>query len=261
MLSTHHVIHEYQALLHNGLLATRQWLLDNALSYHAIDNQLKSGKLIAPHRGIYVNPHTVVTWQSITCSLFVNYPSSWAVGGLTALELQGYGHYVNLSQTSVVHLYGQKNLPKWVESVAKPHRFVWHGTRRLWLDNTEDLLTKHQTDINWRDGMPPLIVSTPERALLELLVNVPEQVSVEHADELVQGMTQLSPRKLTELLNICKHVKVKRLFFWLAERHQYPWCKKLNSGDFDLGAGKRMVVVGGKLDRKYQITMPDYSME
>ena len=101
-------------------------------------------------------------------------------------------------------------------------------------------------------------ISNPELAIMEVLMDVPKRVSFDHADELMQGLTQLSPRKLTELLNVCKNVKVKRLFFWLAERYaNYPWRKRLGAEDFDLGVGKRVIAKGGKLDNRYLITVPE----
>ena len=50
---------------------------------------------------------------------------------------------------------------------------------------------------------------------------------------------------------------MKRLFLWFAERHGHPWLERLDRGGIDLGKGKRMLVRGGKLDLKYQITVPD----
>jgi hypothetical protein len=52
-------------------------------------------------------------------------------------------------------------------------------------------------------------------------------------------------------------VKAKRLFFWLAERQGHAWFRKLDPDRFDLGLGKRVLATGGKLDRKYQITVPE----
>jgi hypothetical protein len=49
---------------------------------------------------------------------------------------------------------------------------------------------------------------------------------------------------------------VKRLFFFLADRHHHAWLKRLDKNAVDLGEGKRMLVKGGKLDRTYQITVP-----
>jgi len=50
---------------------------------------------------------------------------------------------------------------------------------------------------------------------------------------------------------------VKRLFLWFAERHNHAWLQKLDRSGIDLGKGKRMLVRGGKLDTKYNITVPE----
>ena len=53
-------------------------------------------------------------------------------------------------------------------------------------------------------------------------------------------------------------MKVKRLFFFfLADRHDHAWLKKVEHSRIDLGKGKRMLVKGGKLDAKHQITVPE----
>ena len=51
-------------------------------------------------------------------------------------------------------------------------------------------------------------------------------------------------------------MKVKRLFFYFADRHQHAWLKQLDKNVIDLGKGKRMLVKGGTLDRTYEITVP-----
>jgi hypothetical protein len=257
-----------QIQLQSGLLVTREWLLAQGLSTHNIDNQLKSGRLVAMYRGVYHRPHVSLNWQNIASSLSFLYHDQWLVGGLTALELLGFAHFMNLSGQHKVHLYGAKPLPKWVQahlteaekdvSELTKTTFYWQGTSRLWHDNNDELLKRHTTNIAWRGSLPPMLVSTAERALLEMLMIVPKQVSLENADYIVQAMTNLSPRKLKEVLTACKSVKVKRLFFWLADRQQYSWRKKLQIENFDLGAGKRVIVKGGKLDQQYNITVPEH---
>ena len=73
----------------------------------------------------------------------------------------------------------------------------------------------------------------------------------------MEGLRNLSPRRLQSLLVECRNVKVKRLFLWFAERHNQPWLKGLNREGIDLGRGKRMLVRGGRLDAKYNITVPE----
>ncbi len=77
----------------------------------------------------------------------------------------------------------------------------------------------------------------------------------------MQGMTTLSPHRLDRLLERTKSIKVVRLFFWLADRRQHQWRKKLEANDYRLGSGKRVLAVGGKLDKKYLNTVPDLMHE
>ena len=108
----------------------------------------------------------------------------------------------------------------------------------------------------WGEWDWPLALSTPERAILELLDELPKRESFHQADMLMQGLSNLSPRRLQRLLAECHSVKVKRLFFYFADRHAHAWLKRLDRKAVDLGEGKRMLVRGGKLDKTYQITVP-----
>lgn len=116
----------------------------------------------------------------------------------------------------------------------------------------------HETRLE--EGAWPFTRSSPERAYLEILMDVPDTVSFEHADQLMQGLTSLSPRRLEQLLKLTRNIKVRRLFYWFAERQQHIWFKKLSPlpalDELGPGSGKRMIVQGGKLDTKYGITVP-----
>jgi transcriptional regulator with AbiEi antitoxin domain of type IV toxin-antitoxin system len=73
----------------------------------------------------------------------------------------------------------------------------------------------------------------------------------------MEGLSNLSPRRLQKLLCDCRSVKVKRLFLFFADRHQHAWAKRIKKEDIDLGKGKRMLAKGGKLNSTYQITVPE----
>lgn len=72
----------------------------------------------------------------------------------------------------------------------------------------------------------------------------------------MQGLINLSPTKLDVLLCACSNIKVKRLFFWLAQQQNYAWYNKLDKHDYNLGAGKRVIAIDGKLDKDFLITVP-----
>jgi hypothetical protein len=103
-----------------------------------------------------------------------------------------------------------------------------------------------------------LTVSSPERAILEVLSLVDESAaSFTHAAELFDGLPALRPALVQHLLEGCVSIKVKRLFLFLATRHETPWSRKLNTDRVALGQGKRLVTRGGRLDTTFSITVPE----
>lgn len=239
-------------LLPYGQLATRQWLLQKGLSRHALDNAVKSGKLRALARGVVARPGVPLTWQGLAASLNRIYTEPVYVGGLTALVQAGLGH--NLSMKKRIHFYSAAPCPAWLEKLPLDEEISWHGTRRLW---QQDGLEKANSLKKEPTGEAYFLLAAVEQAWLEVLADVPGNTSFEHADQLMQGLTALSPNRLDALLRVCRNVKVKRLFFFFGNRYQYSWFNKLDRNDYDLGRGKRVVEKGGKLDSEFLITVPE----
>lgn len=101
--------------------------------------------------------------------------------------------------------------------LSLPFKFEGHSTSRLWpesLLSDKAFIKAHE----WEAELPSVYYSCPEKAILELVMDLPQSVTFEHADELMQEPVNLSPRKLDVLLNACQSVKAKRLLFWLAKR-------------------------------------------
>lgn len=76
-------------------------------------------------------------------------------------------------------------------------------------------------------------------------------------NKFMEGIVTLRPRKMQALLKEAQSIKVKRLFFFFADRHRPQWLDMIERSKIDLGKGKRMIVRGGKLDKTYQITVPE----
>ena len=102
----------------------------------------------------------------------------------------------------------------------------------------------------------PIPYAVPELAFLELLAGVKSTADFSLTDKFFESAVNLRPSVLRPLLHSCKQVKAKRLFLWFSERHNHDWLSVLDINDIDLGAGKRMIVKGGTLNSKYQITVP-----
>src|SRR3546814_20240796 len=59
------------------------------------------------------------------------------------------------------------------------------------------------------------------------------------------------------LLRSCRSIKVRRLFFVFADRHEHAWLKHLDKDAIDFGSGPRAPVKGGKLHPTYRIYVPE----
>lgn len=261
--------------LPEGLLVTAAWLTRHGYYSSLRTQYVAAGWLEQPARGVFRRPRGTLSWEQAVISLQSVLEFPVAVGGRTALELQGYAHFLSREQRAV-HLYGDKAPPSWLDKLPLTVRFAFHRSDRLFRD---DPITRDPTSLTWdvetheaagndllQTGLTirpwgqwdwPLKLSTPERAILELLDELPEREGFHQADRLMEGLVTLSPRRLQRLLEDCKSIKVKRLFFFFADRHGHAWLERLERARIDLGRGKRMLVRGGKLDRTYGITVPE----
>jgi len=250
MKMTEYNKHSPQALVPYGLLVTRKWILSQGIERHTLDNWIKSKQLISVTQGVYTRPDTKLTWTGIVNSLQKCMGYDLSVGGITALNLLGHGHYAELGNVTTVHLYGNTTPPKWINQLLDNVQFIRHKT-----------IFEQPTALRCAPDLETLTISTAERAWFEILMDVPKNISFEHADQLMQGLVNLSPNRLNQLLEACQNIKVRRLFLWFGEHHKHAWFKKINTENFTidngrLGSGKRMLVKGGKLDPKYLITVP-----
>ncbi len=253
-------------------MADARWLTERGYPSPLRASYLDNGWLERIGRGVFRRPSpTSVHWQQVVASLQTLLGRNVVVGGRTALELQGYAHYPSPHGPGVVHLHGDDGpMPGWLHSLDGP-RYVYHNTRRLFpswpMAETMDAYRNTvpydgdlpAPDLVWRrlDFAWGVVTSAPERAALELLDELPARESFHEADMLMSGLVNLRPGRMSRLLSECRSVKVKRLFLWFAERHGHQWFGRLDLEGVDLGRGKRMLVRGGKLDSKYQITLPE----
>jgi len=99
-------------------------------------------------------------------------------------------------------------------------------------------------------------ISAPERAILELLYLVPNKAGFAEAQLIMENLVSLRPTVVQALLQSCRSIKVKRLFMYFADKHGHQWVSEIDMSKVNLGKGKRLIVPNGKLDHKYQITVP-----
>lgn len=261
-------------LLGEGLLAPTPWLEEHGYSRALLSKYVESGWLSSPARGVYRRPGPQLKWQHVVASLQLLAGSFLHVGGRTALVHRGLGQYVRLSGAETILLHGPEVLPSWVNKLGLQERFVvrndaMFGALRARRNKQGALVDVHDQPIGagqladfglqqmtWGAWDWGLLYSSDERAMFEVLQDVPTKESVYEADVLMQALGHLRPARVSALLQACTRVKVKRLFLALADRHRHAWLAHLDLAKVDLGTGKRMLVRGGKLHPKYLITLP-----
>jgi hypothetical protein len=266
-------LNQLAQLLPEGLLVDATWMEKHSYSRALRSQYVANGWLVQPVRSTYCRPRGPLSWEQVVISLqtLLHYPVS--VGGRTALDQQGYTHYLYHQQQLPVHLYTDAKLPAWLSKLPNMPEFIIHNRSRL-LPEVIDYRDRLTLDINYTEepklSLPgslkidpwgqwhwPLVISTPERAILEVIDDIPNRISFDMVDKFLEGLLILRPRQMQSLLEETRSIKVKRLFFYFADRHQAQWLDRIDRAKIDLGKGKRMIAKGGKLDPKYQITVPE----
>ena len=268
---TERKLNQLERLLPDGLLVDAAWLTKHGYSTSLRSQYVSAGWLEQPTRQVYRRTRDPLHWSQAIISLQTLLERDLTIGGRSALAIQGYSHYL-VHETKAIHLYGPDHPPAWLSRLPLDVTFVYHNSGRLFSYSalqphpnsdtpfdaaSTDSLSGNPVSQPWDHWEKKIAVSRPERALLELLDELPDRETFHQVDKVVEGLANLSPRRLENLLKDCRSVKVKRLFFFFADRHQHAWLKRISKDAIDLGKGKRMLVRGGKLNAAYQITVPE----
>ena len=152
------------------------------------------------------------------------------VGGKTALEWYGVRQYV--SQQAALHLCGwdTARLPDWFGQ----HFPGEYHRKRLFTEKPEQMPGVGRFEN--RDSAP--LVSTPERALLELLDEVGVRQPLQEAREIAEGTYSLRAEVLMDLLKRCTSVKTVRLCLRLGRELSLPWVGKLDEAALPTGSAR-----------------------
>lgn len=257
-----------------GFLVDTPWLASRQIDRKLAHYYIKSGWLDAVTQGLYQRPYAEAEntngktdWKTTVLSMQTLMGYEVHIGGETALRVGGFSHYVQMSGPETVFLYG--NAPSWAKRLKTDYKFVLR-TRNLLSSiaapdlGLQDALsdnkalrstdTKHRPPWEW-----PLIISTPERAILEMLAEVPKHAGFHNIDMIFEGLSNVRPSLMEELLGLCRSIKAKRLFFVYSDRHDHAWRKYVNPDKIDLGKGPRALIEGAKIHPQYHISVPkDY---
>ena len=247
----------------SGALVDAHWMHAKDITRPAIHRYVKNGWLYRLAHGVYLRPsglktHIPLDWQVVAASMHQIMELDFHVGGLTALRLQGLGHYLPTGLKEPVNLFADK-MPGWLSKLDINAVVTVHG-RSLFKDTALGVEPLKRAPVSV--GLPlDFPTASPERAILEVLDDLPDGAGFDQLDLVFQNLTNLRPRLLMKLLQSCKKVKVLRLFFVFADRHQQAWLKHLNKSQLAFGSGDRQLMKGGKIHPEYRITIPAHFVD
>src|SRR5215831_18999154 len=124
-------------LQHNlpeGLVVDAAWLDRHGYSTALRSKYVAHGWLDPVARGVYRRPtaklpapaeHESLRWQHVVISLQALLSCPVHVGGRTALELEGFAHYLTAAGPREIHVYGLKAPPGWLSKLPLETRFVF----------------------------------------------------------------------------------------------------------------------------------------
>jgi hypothetical protein len=194
----------------------------------------QSGWLKRLGRGVYQVPNGKLDMNKALAYLSLEVPQLH-VGGKTALAWRGTRH--NLAHQERLNLWGLKagRLPAWFTDLFN----VTYQSTRIF----DKALPPGFGLAPLPAGHPKVMVSVPERALLELFSDTGKLQSLEEMLNIAESVRHLRPDVLETLLAHTTRVKVVRLAKTLAESLELPWLEVAKKHNERLGSSSRWIAV------------------
>ena len=218
-----------------GTLPRGDPLTPELLAANGVDGKQASylarhGWLVRLGRGAYMLPGDPLTGEG--CLAFLSSRvAGLHVAGKTALAWRGVRH--NLTTVEVVELWGDASavIPRWLSA-----RFQCHYQTTQIFDAA---LPQGLGLAPLPDGRPEVLVSTPERALLEMLSDLGKTQTWDETRNLVETVRNLREPLMAELVAHLTRIKVARLATQFAEEMSAPWLSVASLASKRLGGGAR----------------------
>lgn len=238
----------------SGMLLTSNWLEQHGISPKLAWWYVHSGWLERVGEKAYKKKGDKISWAGVVAALQSQLHLPLHIGGKSALQLLGRSHFVPMQGVNQIMLFADSRTrtPSWLgKDKFLDVQFLTFRTSLFQDDNSSlGTIERPFEGIN-------LQLSSPERAVMEMLYSVPKYQPFDEAILLMENLGQLRPAIVQSLLEKCTSIKVKRLFLHLAEKFQHAWISSLDLKKINLGHGKRVIGGGGKYDSKYLLSLPE----
>jgi len=231
-----------------GTVVVDPWLKKIGISKELKRTYKKNEWIKTVGRGAIAKMEDEVKWPGGLYAIQNELKYAIHIGGKTALELQGYAHYIRTGETKVFLFSSTRaKLPFWFAEYNWGVDVCLNYTK--FLPAEIGMTTKKFGDFS-------LTIASPERAMLELLYQIPNQQSMIESHLIMQGLIGLRPTLIQELLEASTSIKVNRLALFFGDFLNHPWFKKIDKTKINIGSGIRQITKAGHYDTKYQICIP-----
>ena len=233
-------------LMTDNSIMTSSYLSSLGFSYNSLFGYKASGWIDDFGRGAYCKHGQHPPLEAALSALHLQLKKPVRLGGRSALAHRGFLHFVPSHETKAT-IYANRGvtLPAWFRSKFQ-HLIDVSATTILPTSVGISEVTVNGFKI---------LLSDPERAILELIERVPQSVQLNECYQILDLMANLRPKLLNELLQRCSSVKAKRLFLLLANDLKHQWYAKLDTKAVDLGSGCRVIDNGGSFNADFNLVV------
>ena len=178
-----------------GFMVDAAWLKSQGIDPKSIHNYVVHGWLERVVWGVYRRPlpkkvqsDAILSWEVPLLSLQWIMNCDVYLGGESALDHAGYAHHLSLGGLQRVHFYG--HVPSWVKrlpiqtDIVVRRRGLFDSTPTGIIHSDYEVEPSYSTSV-WRW---PLRMSSPERAILETLDELPNNASFSNIDNIFEGL-------------------------------------------------------------------------
>lgn len=232
----------------SGVVILSSWLIKQGYSHDLQQKYIRSQWITPIGHGSYKRTGDEITIYGGLYALERQANKNVHIGGLSALDLQGYAHYIAMNEKPI-QLYANEKfkLPSWFKN------YKWSTPYTL---KTTRLVAPNYALTPYSFNTYQLNITSPPQAMLQCLDLVPDEMDMEQVWYLMESMNNLVPAQIQKLLEQNPSIKAKRLFLFFAEKARHSWFKYLDINKIELGSGKRSIVKNGAYINKYKITVP-----
>ena len=241
-------INTIRQLIPTGGVLTSAWLASQNIQRGEQTKYVHSGWFVRLTQGVYQFAGDDALLYTALATYMGQTDCRCHVGASSALDLRGYTHFLALAKPQAfLFTTKEDKLQKWLGAREWDMDIRMVGT---------SVFAEECGIESYEINGYQLRISSLERAIMECLYLFPKCFALMDTYYVMEMLTTLRPKLVSELLQKCTSVKVKRLFLYMAEKANFPWFKALKLEDVDLGSGTRSLVTGGVLNTKYKITIP-----